>query len=590
MENTAAIFYRETDLLADPKSASIATRRNIASILAHEMAHQWFGDLVTMTWWDDIWLNEGFATWMANRPLAAWHPDWNIAVEEALETETALNIDSLRSTRPIHARVDTPAQIDEAFDAIAYQKGAAVLRMMENYVGAEPFRSGVNAYLQAHAYGNATATDFWNAMAASTAKKVDQIMPTFVNQPGAPLITVSPPACEVAKTETRAEVSQQRLALDEVPPGAPLWQVPVCFSSRSSAGPLCVELTQAHATLAIASGCAPWAFANAGAHGYYRTEYPLEILRAMAPHVQDVLTAAERLSLLGDEWALLRAHRHGIGDFLTLTAPFGREQSRRVLEMMADRLAFVREYLTTESTRSRVEALTRGLFRVQFDQLGFAPQASDRQEQRELRAVVIGALGTTGEDPDVIARSRASLDRTLSGGGALDPTLADTIVRVASEHGDAKLYSSLKTASERATSPDERYRYLYALPAFRDPVLIDRSLEYSLSQQLRSQDTAIYFGQFFRNPVARPRAWAFAKAHWTELVPKITIFGGDTTFTASLSSFCDTAARDDINAFFAEHPLVAATRTLAQTVEEVDNCVSVRQRETGVLAKWFDSK
>src|SRR5215471_3594377 len=164
MENTAAIFYRETDLLADSKSASVATRKNIASILAHEMAHQWFGDLVTMAWWDDIWLNEGFATWMANHPLAVWHDDWNIPVDEALESKQALDLDALKTTRAVHAPANTPAEIDEAFDAIAYQKGAAVLRMVESYVGTETFRKGVNAYLQAHAYGNATSEDFSRAL------------------------------------------------------------------------------------------------------------------------------------------------------------------------------------------------------------------------------------------------------------------------------------------------------------------------------------------------------------------------------------------------------------------------------------------
>ena len=191
MENTAAIFYRETDLLADAKTASVGTRKKIASILAHEMAHQWFGDLVTMKWWDDIWLNEGFATWMANHPLAAWKPEWHIAVDEATETQTALTLDSLQSTRPIHAKVETPGEIEEAFDAIAYEKGAAVLRMIESYVGPEPFRKGINSYLQGYAYGNAASEDFWSAIARSTDKPVDKILATFVNQPGLPLITAT---------------------------------------------------------------------------------------------------------------------------------------------------------------------------------------------------------------------------------------------------------------------------------------------------------------------------------------------------------------------------------------------------------------
>ncbi len=182
MENTAAIFFREGDLLADDRTASIATRKNIASIVAHEIAHQWFGDLVTMRWWDDLWLNEGFATWMASHPLAAWKPEWNLAVDEAAENQQALTRDSLKSTHPIHTAVESPADIEGSFDAITYEKGAAVIRMIENYVGFEAFRSGINAYLEAHAYGNATSQDFWAAVTATSHRPVDRILPTFVNQ------------------------------------------------------------------------------------------------------------------------------------------------------------------------------------------------------------------------------------------------------------------------------------------------------------------------------------------------------------------------------------------------------------------------
>ncbi|MGH9144113.1 MAG: M1 family metallopeptidase, partial [Vicinamibacterales bacterium] len=271
MENTGAIFYRETDLLADTKSASVDTRKNIASILAHEMAHQWFGDLVTMQWWDDIWLNEGFATWMANKPLAAAHPDWNIDVDEAEENQTALALDSLNATRPIHSDVATPAQIDEAFDAIAYQKGAAVLRMLESYVGAETFKKGINAYLQAHAYGNATSEDFSKSIASTSGKPVERILPTFVNQPGVPLIDVSI-AC--VTNRTAVTLTQRRFVIDAARAGGGRWQIPICVKAPGQSAATCDLMTDVSKTINLAGPCAPWVFANAGAHGYYRTAYP----------------------------------------------------------------------------------------------------------------------------------------------------------------------------------------------------------------------------------------------------------------------------------------------------------------------------
>src|SRR5262245_40146354 len=239
MENTAAIFYRETDLLADSKSASVATRKNIASILAHEMAHQWFGDLVTMQWWDDLWLNEGFATWMANKPLAAAHPDWLVPVDEALENQKALEVDSLNSTRPIQVEANTPEEIEELFDAITYEKGASVLRMVERFVGAETFRKGVNAYLQERAYGNATSEDFSKALSAASGKPVERILPTFVNQPGFPLIDV---AVSCSGGRATLTLKQQRFGLGSGESAAAAntrWQVPICLKTGGQATTTC---------------------------------------------------------------------------------------------------------------------------------------------------------------------------------------------------------------------------------------------------------------------------------------------------------------------------------------------------------------
>jgi aminopeptidase N len=587
MENTGAIFYRETDLLADAKSASVNTRKTIASILAHEMAHQWFGDLVTMQWWDDLWLNEGFATWMANKPLAATHPDWNIAIDEAQENQTALSLDSLKSTRPIHADVETPAQIDEAFDAIAYQKGAAVLRMIESYVGADTFRKGVNEYLQAHAYANATSEDFSRAISATSGKPIERILPTFVNQPGVPLIGVSL-ACE--NGQTAVTLKQQRFFLDPAERESGRWQIPVCVKAPGRPSPACEVLTDESRTLRIDGVCVPWVFANAGARGYYRTAYSSDVLRALAPHVEVDLTAPERLSLLDDEWALVRAGRHSIADYLTLASGHGQEHTSGVLEEVAHRLGFVHDYLTTDATLGRFETFTQRLLRPLFDEVGFAATSSDSDDRRTLRAAVIAALGTIGQDPDVVAKARSAVDRSLSGRAPLDPTLADAVIKTAASHGDAPLFDALAAAAERASDPTEHYRYLYALGDFREPPLIDRGLQLAVSPQLRSQDTALYLSRFLANPDARSRAWAFLTAHWAELEPKITIAGGDTYLTRSMSSFCDAASREQITSFFAVHKLPGAARTLQQTVEQINNCIRLREKQTPAVEAFLAAR
>jgi aminopeptidase N len=584
MENTAAIFYRDRDLLVDSNSASLAARKRIATVIAHEMAHQWFGDLVTMKWWDDIWLNEGFANWMESRPLAAIRPDWNIAVDQAIDNQAALSLDALKNTHPLHANVETPAQIDEAFDAITYEKGASVLRMIENYLGPDTFRRGVNAYLQAHAYGNATSQDFWNAMTTASGKPVDRILPTFVNQPGAPLLEVS---LSCVNNRSQLDISQQRFSLDPAFRSTERWQIPVCVKAGSSSAGGCDLIADNRQTLSLGPSCVPWAFANAGAQGYYRTAYSPDTLRALAPRIEEVLTPPERLSLSGDEWALVRAGRHNAADYLTLASGFAREHTDGVLSGVTDRLAFIEQYLTDIDSRPRFQRFVKSLFAPLFQEIGFTSTPVDSDERRALRATLISTLGITGADDELAAAARAALDRSLAGGPPLDPTLSRSIIAVAAQRGDRALFDALLAASERATSPDERYRYLYALAEFRDPALIDRALEYTLTPKLRSQDTAAFFARFLGEEAARPRAWAFLKQHWTELEPKVTIFGGDTTIIGALSSFCDAPARDDISAFFKQHPLPAAARTLSQTIERIDNCVALRTAQTPIVAGWL---
>src|SRR6202034_2976884 len=300
MENTGCITFREVILLIDDKQGSVDMKKEIASVIAHEMAHQWFGDLVTMKWWDDIWLNEGFATWMSSKPVQAWKPEWNFKLDDVSETGGTLNTDSLANTRPIQQAADTPAQIMELFDGIAYGKAAAVLRMLESYLGEETFRAGVNAYIQQHQYANATADDFWEAQAITSKKPVDQIMPTFVKQAGVPIINVK---SQCSGDSTTVTLDQRRYYYDREKFQAPndeLWQVPLCMKSSAGNGsPKCELLTRKQETFTL-PGCSTWVLANAGATGYYRVGYQPDAVRALANDAERKLSSAERIALQTD--------------------------------------------------------------------------------------------------------------------------------------------------------------------------------------------------------------------------------------------------------------------------------------------------
>lgn len=590
MENTAAIFYRETYLLADTATASVSTRKQIASVLAHELAHQWFGDLVTMAWWDDLWLNEGFATWMENRPLAAWKPEWHIDVDEAVETQTALELDSLLSTRAVQSTVETSADIDSLFDPIAYEKGASILRMVEGFIGADAFRTGVNAYLTKFAYGNATSRDFWTVMAESSGQPVDAILSSFITQPGAPVVRVE---YRCGPDGIERSLTQQRFAIASTPARTASWSIPVCFKDAQLGTRECAVLPRDRGrTLRTEEGpdyqCpAPWTFVNAGATGYYRTEYPPDLLAAMTPRLQSQLSAPERLSLLGDEWAMVRARRHGIGSYLTLLEGFATETSSTLVGEIAGRLDTIRTSLTTADTRPLLDAFVRRVFGPLADALGPNTIPGEDPERTALRARVLQIIAAAGGQGAMLDHVRQAVDDALEGRQPLDPSTADALVQFAARRGDAALFDRLLDASRAATSPEERDRYLNALTAFTNPALVERALSLTLAPQMRTQDTPRFLARLLASPETNTAAWRFLKMHWSELAPKALNFLGGANIGAALGSFCDAAVRDDIRTFFTTHPLPSGERALAQSMERINGCLALKEAQRDELTRWL---
>ncbi|MGE0406900.1 MAG: M1 family metallopeptidase, partial [Candidatus Korobacteraceae bacterium] len=370
MENTGAVTFREALLLADPKEASLDTRKRIAVVIAHELAHQWFGDLVTMEWWDDIWLNEGFASWMETKPLAEWKPEWQMELDEVLELGSSLEQDARRATRPIrvpNTQAQTPAQVESLFDGIAYGKAATVLRMVENYVGEEGFRAGVNDYLKRHAYGNTRAADFWNAVAAATGKPVDKIMSTFVDQPGVPLVSVRT-SCEAKQTEVtltqRRFFSDGKQLREESGNRAGLWQIPVCFKTGDNRPAGCQVLSESEQTFRL-NGCgtsAPVIFANAGAEGYYVAEYDPSVALALHEKVP-LLSQPEQVLLLINDWALVTAGRRDLPSYLELAEAFRGSGTPAVWDEIATNLRFVSSQIVPDSAQEPYRVWLRGLLR-----------------------------------------------------------------------------------------------------------------------------------------------------------------------------------------------------------------------------------
>jgi len=585
MENTGCITFREVILLIDEKQGSVDLKKTIASVIAHEMAHQWFGDLVTMKWWDDVWLNEGFATWMESKPIQKFKPEWNAELDDVSETGGTLNVDALENTRPIHQAADTPAQIQELFDGIAYGKAAAVLRMVESYLGEETFRAGINAYLKQHAYANATAEDFWDAQAKTSKEPVDKIMPTWVRQAGEPIVNVK---AQCSGNSASITLTQRRYYFDRSKfesPNDQLWQIPICLKGSAAGASKCELLTKKEETFTL-PGCSNWVLANAGATGYYRVGYQPDAVRALATDAETKLTPAERISLQNDIWASVHVGSEPVGDYLAFAQGLQGERNRAVLEGVLGRLNYIGKYLVSENDRDSFRAWLRGYLTPIMQEVGWEPKPGEGDEQRTLRSRLITALGQDARDPNALEVARKIADQVLADPASVDRQLARSALRVAAVNGDAAFYERVLAALKGAKSPEEYYGFFSTLSEFRDPKLLERTLEFAISPDVRSQDALRVVSDVLENPEGQQLAWDFIRRYWGKIEKAGGPFASAEVVNAT-STFCDAGLRDQVTEFFNEHKVAAAERTYRQSIERINTCVDLKSQQEPQLASWL---
>jgi aminopeptidase N/puromycin-sensitive aminopeptidase len=592
MENFGAITFRETALLVDAKTASIGARQQVAVDIAHEMAHQWFGDLVTMQWWNNIWLNEGFATWMENKPVAAMHPEWKMPQVVASSEQNALNYDATATTHPIRARVaSTPAEINQLFDTISYYKASDVLLMVENYLGPEMFRKGIHAYLEAHAYGNATAQDFWNAQTATSHKPVNTIMESLVTEPGEPMLTFGSPQ------NGEVSVRQQRFFLnpDVKPDPKEQWTIPVCFKTGSSAGGSqsvenegnqhCELLSPGVTSLKVPA--ASLFYANAGAKGYYRSSYPEPVYKELVARAETQLSPSERIGLTGDEWARVRSNRATVGDYLDLVLALKSDPNAVVFSNAVAGVKTIKERLAaTPEQREEIAAWIRHTFSPEYAKLG-ALSPSDSPDKRQLRAALFGLLGYYGKDQAVIAQAKQITERYLEHPEEIDPTLGQTAMSVAASIGNAALFDKLQQIYETSTNPVFQNNALRMLAEFEDPALEQRALEFAVSGKVRSQDAAIQLAIALQIPAEREQAWKFIQSHWQQVKAGLPTEMGEILVSSS-GSFCTAEARDQVQDFFSTHQVNASSMSLQHAVEAINGCIELRQAQGSNLESWLN--
>jgi aminopeptidase N len=582
MENAGAITFRERLLLIDPQTASLGSQKNVAGIISHEIAHQWFGNLVTMKWWDDIWLNEGFATWITSKPIAQWRPDWKVDLDDAADTQRALGLDALRTTRPIRIHVETPDEINEVFDGIAYEKTAGVLRMVEAFVGAEQFRKGITSYLKEYALSNAAGEDFWSEMARVTGQPVDRILKWYIEQAGVPVISVQT-KCTGANTEITLRQERFTAAPQATPASQQLWAVPVCF--KTNGAPRCQVLEQHQQTLQ-APGCDN-VFANADSRGYYFTEYTPDTVRGLAKNAAG-LKPVERIGLLGDEWWMVRAGRHDIGVYLDLAGALAFDDTAAVIDALAGRLGTIGDDIVPPAQRAQYQAWVRARFGPALEVLGWPGDPGESDERHSRRAQLIVLLGLTGDSPAVQQRARELAQQYMANPSTLPGTLVSPVLRMAALGGNAVLYDAylaqLKTLSAQ---PEDYYRFFDALTWFRDPALTKRTLGFALSADVRTQDTGTMLGSLMARPWSRDAAWSFVRAQWPTLTEKLGTFQGIPGIIGATGSFCSPAAATGVRQFFEKNPVPSSERTLRQAMERIDNCAALAARQSPVVTSWL---
>lgn len=588
MENAGLVTYREVALLLDPATASLAQKKRVAEVITHELAHQWFGNWVTMSWWDDLWLNEAFATWMAAKVVDGWKPDWRVWLDFDQGKAAALHLDALRSTHPIRAEVRNVDEAGEAFDLITYEKGGAVLRMIEGYLGAERFRDGIRVYMRRHAKANAVADDLWSALGEASQEPVVELANRWIRQPGHPLV-------EVERRGRTLRLAQARFFSEPEardPEGA-TWPVPMVLRFADAGGTRThrVLLGDRSATVEVpGDGELAWLCANAGATGFYRVAYDPAALRALTANL-GALEPAERITLLADEWALVRAGRREIGPFLDLCAAFGREDDYAVLDELVGRLAYVEHRLVAEGDRPRFQAFVARLLAPQLGATGWDAARAEPDPTRLRRAAAVRALGGVARSPGVIVEATARLDRWLAGDkDALEANLHEAAVHLTARAGDGARFDAFQRLFAQESDPSFRRRYLLALASFEDPALVARAIAFAFeADAVPLQDLASFLGALLGNRAARDAIWDELRSRWNVVHARLQ--NAPMLLRRVVEAMAQLVERrhlDEAAAFLAARPMPEAQQAIAQTLEKLRQDVALRERAQEAIARWLD--
>jgi puromycin-sensitive aminopeptidase len=581
MENLGAVLFRETKLLVDEKGATVPELMAVTEDIGHEIAHMWFGDLVTMSWWNGLWLNEAFAVFMAMLAVDAWKPEWKRWDAFGAARGAALEVDGLEATRPVEFEVDAPADAEAMFDVLTYQKGAAVLRMLEQHLGPEAFRDGVRRYLAAHQYGNAEAADLWRALGGGSGRSIAAIMDGWVLRPGYPVVTVT-----TEDGGRRLVFSQRRFGYQTTGGRGESWNIPIVYKvGRRGGGEtrrLLLATAEARVTLPAP---AEWVVVNVGGYGFYRVQYGPGLLDTIAARASELLGPAERFNLVNDAWAASLAGLSPVADYLELTARFRLEPDRNVWSALLSSLAYL-DRVVGPGERAGFEALVRDRLGPAAARLGWAPGPTEDDLVRPLRADLLRVLGTLGNDAPTQATAVGLYERWRRDRSAADPSILPALVAIRAHTGDGADHADMLERSRTAPTPQEQQRYVFALAGFRDPALVRRTLELVVSGTISAQHGPLLVQRLLLSPWAGAVTWDLVKQHWGEITRQYAL-SGLIHLCEGVTGLATPELEADVRRFFTERRVSLGGMTLPRYLEQLHVAVSFRERAGAALTAYL---
>jgi alanyl aminopeptidase len=587
MENPGLVTYAERGILIDPAAASLDRLRRYASTAAHENAHMWFGDYVTMAWWDDIWLNEGFASWMGAKTVVGWRSDWWNDEDAFARRGWALSADSRPTARQVRRPIANTDDIETAFDGISYGKGSALLQWFETWMGEETFRSAIRDYLRKHALSNATSDDFLAALGARGGKEVKPSFASFLDQPGLPVVTFAAECAAGEGGAAKLVVEQARYEPLGADYPAQRWSIPIAarYGAGERVASVRVVLDEPRETAELAF-CPDWISGNHDGVGYYVSDYGAR-LGALAGRVER-LPAGEQVTLLSDASMLVAAGRLAPPAALELLPRFAQSPSRQVVASAVQIARSVDDHLVADEARAGYERFLRGLFGERTRALGWAPVAGEDEQVSLLRPTLVGLVGNEGGDAEIRAEARRLAERWLEDPAAIDPSLRSTVLELAAIEGDAALFDRYLARAAESQDRRERGDLLGALGHFRDPELVDRALALLLTDRFDLRESAAMLSEMSGDRRNRERAFAWVQEHWDEFAPRIPEQwrAGVSGYAARL---CDAESRARAAEFFGPRLANVAQGPirLEQTLGAIDLCIARKAAQQDAVTEFL---